>query len=89
MDGCRDKNQRSRHFFDEHPKLKRIGDYWIKEQTTKVVNFLKEYQNVFEMDYNELKGIVQDMGERKIKLLPDENFVKKRPYKYYHTSIKV
>lgn len=30
-----------------HPKLSKIEDYWIEEQTAEIVNLLKEYQGVF------------------------------------------
>lgn len=28
---------------DDHPKLAKIGYYWSEQQTTKIVNLLKEY----------------------------------------------
>ena len=32
---------------DNRPKMERIGDYWSNEQTTKIVDLLKEFQYVF------------------------------------------
>ena len=48
------------------------------------MNLLIEYQYVFERDYKYLKGLVQEMGEMKIELLPDAKHVKKIPYKPAH-----
>ena len=45
---------------------------------------LKEYQDVFARDYKDLKGLVEEMGEMKIDLLPKAILVKKRPYKLAH-----
>ena len=66
------------------PKMARIGDYWSEQQTTEIVDLLKEYQDVFARDYKDLKGLVEEMGEMKIDLLPDATPVKKRPYKLAH-----
>ena len=43
---------------DDKPKLVKIGDYWTEEKTTKIVNLLKEYQDIFARDYKDLKGLV-------------------------------
>ena len=32
---------------DDRPKMAKIGDYWSEEKTTKIVNLLKEFQDVF------------------------------------------
>ena len=32
---------------DDRPKMAKIGDYWSEEQTTEIVNLLKEFQDVF------------------------------------------
>ena len=45
---------------------------------------LKEYQDVFARDYKDLKGLVKEMGEMNIDLLPGAIPVKKRPYKLAH-----
>ena len=63
------------------PKMARIGDYWSEQQTTEIVDLLKEYQDVFARDYKDLKGLVEEMGEMKIDILPEAIPVKKRPYK--------
>ena len=56
---------------DDRPKLAKIGDYWNEQQTTEIVNLLKEFQDVFDRDYKDLKGLVQEMGEIKIDTKPD------------------
>ena len=62
----------------------KTGDYLSEQQTTEIVNLLKEYQDVFARDYKDLKGLVKEMGEMKIDLLPEAILVKKRPYKLAH-----
>ena len=64
--------------------MARIKDYWSEQQTRKIVNLLKEYQDVFARDYKDLKGLVEEMGEMKINLLHEATPVKKRPYKLAH-----
>ena len=36
---------------DNRLKMENSGDYWCKEQTTKIVDLLKEFQYVFGRDY--------------------------------------
>ena len=56
---------------DDQPKMEKIGDYQSEEQTTEIVNLLKEFQDVFSRDYKYLKGLVHEMGEMKIDIKPD------------------
>ena len=56
---------------DDRPKLAKIGDYWNEQQTTEIVNLLREFQDVFFSDYKDLKGLVQEMGEMKIDTKPN------------------
>ena len=63
-----DANVKTREFDisnDDRPKMAKIGDYWSEEQTTEIVNLLKEFQDVFARDYKDLKGLVHEMGEIK------------------------
>ena len=69
---------------DDRPKMAKIGDYWSEEQTTEIVNLLKEFQDVFSWDCTYLKGLVHEMGEMKIDTKLDVRPVKKRPYKLAH-----
>ena len=64
--------------------MAKIGDYWNEEQTTEIVNLLKEFQDVFARDYKYLKGLFHEMGEMKIYIKTDVRPVKKRPYKLAH-----
>ena len=64
--------------------MAKIGDYWSEEQTTEIVNLLKEFQDVFSIDYKYLKGLVHEMGEMNIDTKPDVRPMKKRPYKLAH-----
>ena len=64
--------------------MAKIGDYWSEEQTTEIVNLLKDFQDVFARDYKDLKGLVHEIGEMKIDTKPDVRPVKKRPDKLAH-----
>ena len=55
---------------DDQPKMAKIGDHWSEEQTTEIMNLLKEFQDVFARDYKDLKGLVHEMGEMKIDIKP-------------------
>lgn len=66
------------------PKMARIRDYWSEQQTTEIVELFKEYQDVFARDYKYLKGLVEEMGEMKINLLPEVTPMKNTPYKLAH-----
>ena len=57
---------------DNRPKMARIGDYQTEKQTTKIVDLLKEYQDVVSRDNKYLKGLVKEMGEMKINLILGE-----------------
>ena len=56
---------------DDRPKMEKIGDYWNEEQTTEIVNLLKEFQDVFTREYKYIKGLVHEMGEMNIDMKPD------------------
>ena len=64
--------------------MARIDDYLSEKKTTKIVDLLREYKDVFARDYKNLKGLVEEMGEMKIDLLPNATPIKKRPYKLAH-----
>ena len=64
--------------------MAKIGDYWSEEQTTEIVNLLKEFQDIFSQYYKDLKGLVHEMGEMKIDTKLDVRPMKKRPYKLAH-----
>lgn len=59
------------------PKMAKIVDYWLEQQMIEIVNLVKEYQDVFVRDYKDLTGLVEEMGEMKIDLLPEETQLKR------------
>ena len=71
MARCQSKTKEVDISNDDRPKLEKIGDYWNEQQTTEIVNLLREFQYVFARDYKDLKGLVQEMGEMKIDTKPD------------------
>ena len=58
---------------EDIPKMKKIGDYQNEEQTTEIVNLLKEFDYISAWDYKYLKGLVQEIREMKIDIKPDQN----------------
>jgi hypothetical protein len=65
----------------DKPKFVNIGDYWNDETVEKIVDLLREYQDLFPTTFSEMKGIVGELGEMKIPLNPDAKPVKQRPYR--------
>ena len=53
---------------DERQKMARISNYWSEEKTTEIINLLKEFHDVFALDYKDLKGLVHETGEMKINI---------------------
>jgi len=45
-----------------------------------VVDFLKEYEDLFPRRFSKIKGIVGSLGKMKIQLNPDAKPVNRRPY---------
>ena len=48
---------------DDRLKMEKIKYYWTEQQTIDINNLLKEYQDAFSRDYNNIKALVQEMGE--------------------------
>jgi len=65
---------------EEAPKMTIIGNYWDKETIIKVVDFLKEYEDLFPQIFLEMKRMTSSLGAMKIHLKPDAKPVKTRPY---------
>ena len=84
MDGCQDQDKRVYIATEGQPKVAIIGDYGLEQQATKIVNLLKEYQDVFSKYYKDIKGSIQEMCEMKIDLIPKAKPIKKTPYKISH-----
>ena len=57
-----------------------LGDYWDDAMVDKVVELLREYQDLFPTKIMELKGIVGNLWIMNITLKPDAKLVKQRPY---------
>ena len=62
------------------PKFVNTGDYWDDAAVDKVVELLREYEDLFPTKFMDLKEIIGDLGVMKITLKRDAELVKKRPY---------
>ena len=65
---------------EDNPNFANIGYYWDEETVAKIIDLLHEFQDLFPMNFREMKGIVGDLGEMKILLKPNARPVKKLPY---------
>eukprot|EP00253_Pinus_taeda_P021954 PITA_21954 len=63
------------------PKFVNIGDYSDDTTVDKVAELLREYQDLFPMNFSDLKGIIGDLGVMKITLKPKAKTVKKIFYR--------
>ena len=66
---------------EEQPKLDKIGDYWDDDIVGKIVELLIEYQDLFPLNFLELKGIIREIGVMNITLKPYACPVKQCPYR--------
>ena len=57
-----------------------LGDYWNDAMVEKVIELLREYQDLFSTKIIELKWILDNLGMMKITLKLDAKLVKQRPY---------
>jgi len=57
-----------------------IGDYWDDVMVDKVIDLLREYQDLFPTKIMDLKEIIGDLGMMKITLKLDAKPVKEKPY---------
>lgn len=64
----------------EEPKEAIIGDYWLENEVSKIIDLLCEFEDLFPRGYHELKGIHHSLEEMSIKLNDSVHQVKKRPY---------
>ena len=55
----------------KNPKFTNIGDYWDEATVAKITDFQHGYQDIFPTNFSEIKGIVGDLGEMKIPLIPN------------------
>lgn len=61
-------------------KFAKIVDYWDDTIVDKVVEFLREYQDLFPTKFSDIKGIIGDLGVMKITLKSNVKPIKQRPY---------
>ena len=66
---------------EDNPKFANIGDYWDEKTVAKITDLLHEFQDLFSMNFREMKGIKRYLGEMKILLKSDGRSVKQRPYR--------
>jgi archaellum component FlaC len=60
----------------EQPKMASIGDYWDEQTLESIMEFLREYNNIFPTTFIEMKGISRESGEMNIPLTPDARPIK-------------
>ena len=56
-------------------KFANIGVYWDDATVDMVAEFLHEYQDLFSINFSDLKGIICDLGVMKIMMKPDAKLV--------------
>lgn len=61
---------------EEESKYAMLGGYWDDATVEKVIELLREYQDLFAIKIPKLKGILGDLGMMKITLKLDANPVK-------------
>jgi hypothetical protein len=59
----------------KNPKFSKIGGYWSNETIEKIVDLLREYQDLFPNTFSEMKGISWDLGGMKIPLKLGDSLV--------------
>ena len=62
------------------PNFTNVGDYWDEETMAKITNLLHEFQDLFPMNFAEMKGVSGDLGEMRIPLNLDAKPVKQFLY---------
>ena len=64
---------------EAEPKYAMLDDYWDNAMVDKVVELLREYQDLFLTNITDLKGIISDLGMMKITLKPNAKPFKQTP----------
>ena len=62
------------------PKIASIGNHWDNRTIGQVADLLQEYQDLFPMKFEDMKGILGDLGVMRIPLKEGAKPVKQRPY---------
>jgi hypothetical protein len=76
----------------ENPKMASIGDYWDEQTIESITELLRKYNDLFPTMFTEMKGILGEIGEMKIPLIPEARPVRQRPYRLnpiYKQKVKV
>ena len=76
---------------EENPKFTSVGDYWDEETMEKITDLLHEFQDLFQTNILEMKGILGDLGEMNIPLKLDVKPIRQRPYRlnsWYKERVK-
>ena len=66
---------------EETLKIASIGNYWDDKSIGQVVDLLQEYQDLFPTKFEDMKGILGDLGVMRIPLKEGVKPVKQRPYR--------
>ena len=66
---------------EETPKITSIGNYWDDKTIGQVVDLLQEYQDLFPTKFEDMKGILGDLGVMRIPLKEGAKLVKQCPYR--------
>ena len=62
-------------------KIASIGNYWDDRTIGQVADLLQEYQDLFSMKFEDMKGILWYLGVIRIPLKEGTKPVKQRPYR--------
>ncbi|KAH9319496.1 hypothetical protein KI387_021265, partial [Taxus chinensis] len=76
---------------EEEPKEAIIEGYWSEKEVSKIIDLLREFEDLFLRRYHELKGIHNSLGDMRIKLKEGVHPVQKRPYQMnpnLHVKVK-
>ena len=61
-------------------KIASIGNYWDDRTIGQIIDLLQEYQDLFPTKFEDMKGILGDLGNMRIPLKEGAKLVKQRPY---------
>jgi hypothetical protein len=56
----------------ENPKMENIGDYWDEQTVERITELPHGYIDLFPTMFTQMKGIVVEIGEMKIRLRAEE-----------------
>jgi hypothetical protein len=75
----------------DKPKMESIGDYWDEQTMERITKLLREYSDLFQTKFTEMKGIAREIREMKIPFKHEARFVRQRPYRLnpiYNKKVK-